>query len=211
MRLTTLKWASIALASALHVMLVLNASAKVCNTTQLTQLTNVVTTYSSSADCTGSTLDPRTNDVAEICAGACMQLVRQLQPDTPDCEFDGTNLGESMSRLVAWCDTASVSASGLASASSGFNSRAGWNATDSISISIDTLDTVPVCSIENVSLISEINKEATKSADCFGMGGPPLQPPTRRSTALETRASRTWPTWRPDYQTAPTAATTSSR
>ncbi|KAE9091607.1 hypothetical protein PF005_g18859 [Phytophthora fragariae] len=147
--------------------LVPNVSAKACTTTQLTQLSSVAATYSSSPDCAGSAMDPSTSTVAVICAGACMKLVRQLQPDAPDCEYDGTNLGESMSRLVTWCDEASVSASGSASTSS-LDSSAG---VESNSRSVDTPDTVPACSMENITLISGIDTEAATSADCLGSAG----------------------------------------
>ncbi|KAL4085549.1 hypothetical protein PRIC1_015143 [Phytophthora ramorum] len=112
-------------------MLVPSASlvqAKACTSTQLTQLAGVAATYSSSPDCAGSALDSSINSVAQICAGACMKLVRELQPDTPDCEYDGSS-------------------------------------------SIAVTDTVPTCSIENVTSINDINSEAATSADCLGSAG----------------------------------------
>ncbi|KAL4123689.1 hypothetical protein PRIC2_009540 [Phytophthora ramorum] len=148
-------------------MLVPSASlvqAKACTSTQLTQLAGVAATYSSSPDCAGSALDSSINSVAQICAGACMKLVRELQPDTPDCEYDGTNLGESMNTLVSTCDAASSSGSGSNSDSA---STAGSTGSSSIAVT----DTVPTCSIENVTSINDINSEAATSADCLGSAG----------------------------------------
>ncbi|ETO74914.1 hypothetical protein F444_09450 [Phytophthora nicotianae P1976] len=158
MRYTT-TWSSVACAiSAAILVLVPTVTAKACTSTELTQLTSVAATYSNSPDCAGSALDNSINSVEEICAGACIKLVRELQPDAPDCEFEGTNLGETMEKLVAMCDAASPSS--LSSASRGSNSDV-----------VITTDTIPVCTTENVTFINDINTEVSKSADCLGSAG----------------------------------------
>ncbi|OWZ02621.1 Elicitin [Phytophthora megakarya] len=144
------------------IVLVPSITARACTSMELTELTSVAATYSNSPDCAGSSLDRSTKTVEIICAGACMKLVRQLQPDAPDCEFQGTNLGETMSQLVAWCDSA-----GSSSASSG-STEAG---STSNSTADNTTDVVPVCSIEDVNLVNDINSEAAKNADCLGSAG----------------------------------------
>ncbi|KAG7375669.1 hypothetical protein PHYPSEUDO_000295 [Phytophthora pseudosyringae] len=168
----TSTWSSVASTTiAALLVLIPNVTAKGCTTTQLTQLTGVAATYSSSPDCAGSALDTSTNTVTEICAGACMELVRQLQPDTPDCEYEGTNLGETMQELVAWCDAASISGSVSDPASTSALSSSAGSTGDASSTAIDTTDTVPVCTIANVTLIDDINTEAAKNADCLGSAG----------------------------------------
>ncbi|GMF16516.1 unnamed protein product [Phytophthora lilii] len=177
----TLAWVGIAAAFVLSGE---EVDAKACTSTQLTQLTAVATTYSSSPDCAGSALDSSTNTVAVICAGACMKLVRQLQPDTPDCEYDGTNLGESLSELVAWCDAAAASSSGSMS-TSGLGSAAGSASAGSNWSSVTPTDTVPTCTVADVSLISDLNSEATTSVDCLGSAGAAMSATTKEAFCTE--------------------------
>ncbi|RLN95677.1 hypothetical protein BBJ28_00006490 [Nothophytophthora sp. Chile5] len=139
--------------------------AKACTSAQLVQLNSVANTYTNSPDCAGSALDSAANTVAEICAGACMQLLRDLAPDTPDCEYDGTNLGETVNGLVAMCAFESDSGS-----SSGVNlgSESGFNSgSDSATVS----DTVEECTTAEMLTMSDLNDEAATSADCQGSAG----------------------------------------
>ncbi|KAF1774781.1 EF-hand domain pair [Phytophthora cactorum] len=88
----------------------------------------------------------------ELCESACTKLMRELLPDTPDCENDGGNLGEIYGDLVTWCD-ASNSGSSLSSATR--DSK--W-----------TADTTPTCTVEEVAVINDINTEGEKGENCRG-------------------------------------------
>jgi hypothetical protein len=149
------------------------ADAKACTSGQITALVSIATTYSGSPDCAGSALDSSANTVAEICGGACMKLVRQLEPDAPDCEYDGTNLGETMGTLVSWCDAAASGSASSASAGSATNST------------IVEPDTVPTCSVENITVITELDEQAATSVDCLGSAGAATDASTKTEFCAE--------------------------
>ncbi|KAF4046009.1 hypothetical protein GN244_ATG01568 [Phytophthora infestans] len=162
-----MRWSAVASAIIAAFLILPTVTAKACTSTQLTQLTSVAATISSSPDCAGSALDNSVNSVDVICGGACIALVRDLQPDAPDCEFEGTNLGETMQRLVAWCDSVPLSDSSSTSASaSSLSSASGVSNSPTI-----MTDTAPVCTAEDVTVINDLNTEVSKSADCLGSAG----------------------------------------
>ncbi|ETO74882.1 hypothetical protein F444_09452 [Phytophthora nicotianae P1976] len=131
--------------------LVPNITAKACTFLQRVQIKSIAAAYFDSPDCVSSSFNS-SGDISktELCESACTKLIRELLPDTPDCERDDSNLAEIYGDLVTWCEE---SDSGSAFAVR----KSKWAA-----------DAIPICTAEEVTIINDINTEGENGENCRG-------------------------------------------
>ncbi|ETL92703.1 hypothetical protein L917_09030 [Phytophthora nicotianae] len=132
--------------------LVPNVTAKACTFLQRVQIKSIAAAYFDSPDCVSSSFNS-SGDISktELCESACTKLMRELLPDTPDCERDDSNLAEIYGDLVTWCD-----GSDYGSAFAVRKSK--WAA-----------DAIPICTAEEVTIINDINTEGENGENCRGI------------------------------------------